>query len=79
MENNVFKTLDTNLAAYLLCNGAEYIEARKEENKCVFVFSKDEKTMEMFNKFKSDSWLKNYNDNKKFCLNTIRDVKNQQV
>ncbi|OCZ52199.1 DUF5659 domain-containing protein [Dehalobacter sp. TeCB1] len=78
MENQMFKTKDTNLAAYLMCNGAEYFEARKEEGLCVFAFSKNEKTMELFNDFKKDTWLKNYNDNKKYCLNTIRDVKNQQ-
>lgn len=79
MENDYFETKDTNLAAYLLCCGANYIETRKDETHCVFLFSEDEKTTELLNNFRSDTWLKNYNINKKFCIKTIRNIKSQNI
>jgi hypothetical protein len=77
MENNIFVTKNLNLAAYFLSEGIEYIEAKNVDNSCVFYFVKDEKTMETLTKFRNDYWLKNYNLNRKQCLNIVRDIRNQ--
>lgn len=78
MENQkYFKTGDINLAAYLMSGGAEYYNAKIEEGKFDLYFAKDEKTLKLFNNFKRDSWLRNYNESRKFCLNTMREVKRQ--
>lgn len=77
MENNIFVTKNLNLAAYFMSEGVEYIDSKNVENRCVFNFVKDEKTMEIFDKFKQDVWLKSYNYNRKHCLDIMREVRNQ--
>lgn len=78
MENTKFISFDANMAAYLIVSGIEYFGVQKnEEGKCIFVFSKDEKTMEAFSRFRNDTWLKNYNQARKECLNSIKDIRNQ--
>lgn len=77
MENEIFKTRSIDLAAYFMCCDIQLTEEREEENKCVFIFPKDESTMEAYRNYKNDTWLKGYNDNKRTCLNIMRDVKNK--
>lgn len=77
MENEVFVTRSIDLAAYFMSCEIESIAAKEEENKCVFDFPKDDKTMEAFRNFKNDAWLKRYNQNRRTCLKTMHEVKNQ--
>jgi len=77
IENDVFTTKSIDLAAYLMCCDIQLTEEKIEENKCVFVFPKDENTMEVFRNFKNDVWLKGYNNNKRTCLNIMHNVRNQ--
>ncbi|ACL19505.1 hypothetical protein Dhaf_1452 [Desulfitobacterium hafniense DCB-2] len=77
MDNQKFKTSDFNLAAYLMTNGAECYGPIDENGKCFFVFAKDEKTSEAFMNFKQDDWLRNYNANKKYCLNKMYEMRSE--
>lgn len=77
MDNQKFTTSDFNLAAYLMTSGAECFQPIDENGKCFFAFSKNEKTMEEFVKFKQDDWLRNYNANRKQCLNQMYEMRDR--